>query len=188
MAGGRAGAEAVKTRRPYAEWLPRPEKQAPPWADRATALLDRRFRLWAVVMVLGIFVAVACLFTGEVAAMIVGPVLGAGGVLGAFLPERRLRAARRTGWRTAEVTISLNGGKDNYVLIAVRFADGSRIDLWSRPGSLTVPTLRYPPSLPAIIAGHGPAMSVLVPPNPPARDKPVLFGARAETYRWRPGN
>ncbi|MCR6488175.1 hypothetical protein M8542_35640 [Amycolatopsis sp. OK19-0408] len=170
----------------YEDWLPRPEKRAPPWADRATATLDRRFQLWAVVMVLGIFVAVACLFTGQVVAMIIGLLIGAGGVLGAFLPERRLRAARRTGWRKAEVTISLKPGEDKYALIAVRFADGSRIDLWSRPGSMTVPALAQPPGLPALVAGYGPAMSVLVLPNPPFREKPVLFGARAETYRWVP--
>lgn len=185
----------MKTRRPYAEWLPPPEKQAPAWADRAAATLNLRLRVWAALMVLGIMAGVALLFTGQVVAMVAGLVIAAGGSLFAFFAERRVRAARRTGWRTAAVTLSRNRGRDSYVSAAVRFADGSRIDAWSRPNSFAVPAAAYPyeaaaawhrPSLPVLVAGYGPAMTVVLLPDPPRRRKPVVFGARAETYRWRP--
>ena len=169
-----------------ADWLPPREKSAPAWSAHATAALERRFRRLAVFLVLEILVAVACLFSGQVLLMVAGPAIAAYGGYCGFAADRRAQAARRTGWRRAAVTVARVRSNDTSTAIAVRFADGSRIDLRSGQGGFAVRALAERPGLPAIVAGHGPAMTVLVLPNPPARDEPVLFGARAETYRWWP--
>ncbi|GLY42581.1 hypothetical protein Amsp01_086040 [Amycolatopsis sp. NBRC 101858] len=170
-----------------ADWLPAPEKSAPEWSAHGTAALERRFRRLAAFLVLEILVAVACVVSGQVPLMVIGPAIAAYGGYCGFVADRRAQAARRTGWRSAVVTVAgLRSRADTSAAIAVRFADGSRIALRSWQAGFAVRALAERPDLPAIVAGHGPAMTVLVPPNPPARDNPVLFGARAETYRWQP--
>ncbi len=177
---------AVKAPKRDADWLPPRTGREPPWAAHGAAVLERRFQGLAVVMVLTILVAVACLFTGQVVAMVLGPALAVTGGYVGFAAERRLRAARRTGWRDATVTLDRVATLGTSGTVAVTFADGSRIDLRPLRAGPAVKALSELPGLPAIIAGHGPAMTVLVPPNPPLRERPVLFPARAATYRWRP--
>lgn len=175
----------MKARERYADWLPPREGREPPWAAHGAAFLERRFQGWAVVMVLEILVAVACLFTGQVVAMVLGPALAATGAYAGFAAERRMRAARRTGWRSATVMLDRVATLGTSGTVAVTFADGSRIDLRPLQAGMAVKALSELSGRPAIIAGHGPAMTVLVPPKPPLRDRPVVFPARAATYRWR---
>jgi hypothetical protein len=168
------------------DWLPPREKREPAWAARAMAMQETRFRRLAAFFVLEILVAVACLFTGVVPVMVLGPVVAAWGGYCGFAAERRGKAARRTGWRRAAVTVGMMSTRDTSAAIAVRFADGSRIDLRSGQAGSAVRALAELSGLPAIVAGYGPAMTVLVLPNPPLREAPVLVGACAETYRWTP--
>src|SRR4051794_38409461 len=89
-----------------ADWLPPRKEREPVWAARGTAMLRARFRRLAVFMVLEIFFAVACLFTGQPAVIILGPVIAAYGGYCGFAAERRAQAARRTGWRKAAMTLA----------------------------------------------------------------------------------
>jgi hypothetical protein len=57
---------AVKAGERYADWFPPRDGGEPSWAAHGAAVLERRFQVLAVVMVLAILVAVACLFTGQV--------------------------------------------------------------------------------------------------------------------------
>lgn len=114
-------------------------------------------------------------------------VTGIGGYR-SFARRRQVAAARRTGRRTATVTLAgVTSTPTVSGTVAVRFSDGSRIDLRPWETRDAVRALSELPDLPALIAGHGAAaMTVLVLPKPPLREKPVLFAARAETYRWLP--
>lgn len=104
-----------------------------------------------------------------------------------FACHRQTIAARRTGWRTATATLTGVATLRTSGTVAVRFSDGSRIDLQPREAGSAVRALSELPDLPALVAGDGPAgLTVLIPLRPPLREKPVLFGARAETYRWLP--
>ncbi len=138
--------------------------------------------------VTGVLIAAGFLFAGFVVPAVGAAVLtGVPGCWG-FAYHRRTVAARRTGWRTATITLTGMGGTTRLRgTMAVRFSDGSRIDLRPGESNAAVRALSELPDLPALIAGDGPAgLTVLVPPKPPLREKPVLFGARAETYRWVP--
>ncbi|MGW4522803.1 hypothetical protein [Amycolatopsis sp. NPDC004378] len=137
--------------------------------------------------VLVILAAVAGLFTGQPVVVVLGPVFAAAAVLRAFFAQRRVLAARRTGWRAAKITLSRRGVRGEFAIVEVRFAEDSRIILSSRPGGFAMARLADLPRLRAIVAGYGPAMTVLVLEDPPLCAKPVLFGASAVTYRWRPG-
>ncbi|MEU7783318.1 hypothetical protein [Amycolatopsis sp. NPDC049159] len=176
----------VEGRERYADFLPPREKSEPAWSGQGTTVLERRFRRLAAFLVLEILIAVACLFSGQVPLMVLGPVIAVCGGYCGFAADRRAQAARRTGWRSAVVTVADVSWQAGSVPVAVRFADGSRLDLRSWQAGVAVRALT--PGLPAIVAGDGPAMTVLVPPNPPLRDGPVLFGARAEAARWRPAS
>jgi hypothetical protein len=169
------------------DWLPPREPDEPQWAARGTAVLDASLRWLVVSTVLGVLVAAVLLFAGLVLPMLA--VLVVAGVPGywTFARARQADAARRTGWRTATVTITTASGTRLPRSVAVRFADGSRIDLRPWEAGSAVRALGELPGLPALVAGSGPAaMTVLIPPKPPLREKPVVFGVRAETYRWLP--
>ncbi|MGW4060589.1 hypothetical protein ACWEGE_20045 [Amycolatopsis sp. NPDC004747] len=172
------------------DWLPPPERGEPEWAARGTAVLHTRFARWVFTTVAGVLIAAAFGFAGR-------PVPAAGaavftGVSGcwAFAVHRQAIAARRTGWRTATVTLAgVTSAERTSGAIAVRFPDGSRIDLRPLETNAAVRALSDVPDLPALIAGNGPAaLTVFVPPKPPWREKAVLFRARAATYRWLPGS
>ncbi|MEU5266251.1 hypothetical protein [Amycolatopsis sp. NPDC021455] len=173
------------------DWLPPREPREPDspheWAARGTAMLDASLRWLVGSTVLGVLVAAGLLFAGLVLPTLAVLVLA--GVPGywTFARARQAGAARRTGWRTATVTIATTGGTRLPGTVAVRFSDGSRIDLRPWEAGSAVRALGELPGLPALVAGAGPAaMTVFIPPKPPLREKPVMFGARAETYRWVP--
>jgi hypothetical protein len=171
------------------DWLPPPVPgKEPEWAAWGSATLQSRFACWVFATVAGILIAAAFSFAGLVVPAVGAAVLtGVPGYWG-FACHRRTVAAHRTGWRTATVTLTGMGATTRMRgTMAVRFSDGSRIGLlpWETNGA--VRALSELPDLPALVAGDGPAaLTVLIPPRPPLREKPVLFGARADTYRWLP--
>ncbi|MET8848790.1 hypothetical protein [Amycolatopsis sp. NPDC004625] len=171
------------------DWLPPREPGEPDGAARGAALLRARFARAVFATVPGLLVAAAWLFAGltvpAAAALVLTGIPG----YGAFVRHRQVLAARRTGWRTATVTLGAVASRRLPGTVAVRFSDGSRIDLRPVEGGHAVQALSELPGLPALVAGEGPAaMVVLVLPKPPVRDKAVLFGVRAETFRWLPGS
>ncbi len=168
------------------DWLPPRDPGEPEWAARGTAMLDTSLRWCVASTVFAVLFAAVFLFSGLVLPAI--GILVVAGVPGywTFARARQADAARRTGWRTATVTLEGVTRKSLPRTVVVRFSDGSRIDLRPWEGG-TMPALGDLPGLPALVAGSGPAaMTVLVPPKPPWREKPALFGARANTYRWLP--
>lgn len=173
------------------DWLPPPERGEPEWAAWGSATLQARFARWVFATVAGILIAAAFLFAGLVVPAVGAAVLTVVPGYWSVACHRRTVAARRTGWRTATVTLTgvwfttlrrpLGG------TVAVRFPDGSRIGLRPWETDSAVRALSELPDLPALVAGEGPAaLTVLIPPKPPRREKPVLFGACADTYRWLP--
>ncbi|MEU4524972.1 hypothetical protein AB0F52_40430 [Amycolatopsis sp. NPDC024027] len=137
--------------------------------------------------VVGVLIAAACLFAGLVVPAVGAAVLTVVPGYWSFACHRQAVAARRTGWRTATVTLTGVATLGTSGTVAVRFADGSRIDLRPREAGNAVQALSELPDLPALVAGDGPAaLTVLIPPKPPLREKTVLFAARADTYRWLP--
>ncbi|MEV7094677.1 hypothetical protein AB0M80_17760 [Amycolatopsis sp. NPDC051045] len=169
------------------DWLPPREPGEPAWAARGTVMLETRLRWPVIATVLGVLFAAVFLFSGLVVPAVA--ILAVAGVPGywSFARARQADAARRTGWRTATVTLTGGTGTRLPSTVVVRFSDGSRIDLRPWEGGRTVLALGDLPGLPAVVAGSGPAaMTVLVLPELPWREKPVLFGARTKTYRWLP--
>jgi hypothetical protein len=159
----------------YADWLPPRDGGEQPWTAHGAAVLERRFQVLAVVTVLAILVAVACLCTGQVVAMILGPALAATGGYAGFAAERRLRGLARRDRHPRPGGHARHGGNRR------RDLRGRQPDRAPAPAAgPAVKALSELPGLPAIIAGHGPAMTVLVLPNPRLRERPML------TYRWRP--
>jgi hypothetical protein len=175
------------------DWLPPPERGEPEWAAWGSAALQARFARWVFAAVAGVLIAAAFLFAGLVVPAVGAAVLTVVSGYWGFACHRRTVAARRTGWRTATVTlIGMGFPRMRFTVItlgtiAVRFSDGSRIDLRPWETNSAVRALSELPDLPALVAGNGPAgLTVLIPPKPPLREKPVLFGACADTYRWLP--
>jgi predicted alpha/beta hydrolase len=170
------------------DWLPPREPDEPTWSARGTAMLDANLRWYVVSTVLAVLFAGVFLFSGlPVPALGILVVAGVPGYW-SFARARQADAARRTGWRTATVTLTGVASTTRVSgTVAVTFSDGSRIDLRPWEAGSAVRALSELPGLPALVAGSGPAaMTVLIPPKLPWREKPVLFGARAETYRWLP--
>lgn len=113
--------------------------------------------------------------------------IGAAGSVGTLVRwRRRYRAVRVTGWREATATIGHVWPKSPGPAVAVKFADGSRIDLRMADGGWTVRALSELPDLPALVGGHGSAMVLLVLPRPPWWTRARVFAANSETYRWTP--
>jgi predicted alpha/beta hydrolase len=170
------------------DWLPPKEPGEPEWAAWGTARLDASLRRFVVSTVVAVLVAGVFLFSGLLVPA--AGILAVAAVPGywSYARARQADAARRTGWRTATVTLTGVGttGTAPTGTAAVRFSDGSRIDLRLRESGSAVRAVAGLPGLPALVAGAGPAMTVLIPPKPPWREKPVVFAARAETYRWLP--
>ncbi|UOX85344.1 hypothetical protein MUY14_26540 [Amycolatopsis sp. FBCC-B4732] len=102
--------------------------------------------------------------------------------------RRRHRAVRVTGWCEATATIGHVGPArpPRGPVVAVKFADGSRIDLRMADGRWSVRALSELPDLPALVGGHGSAMVLLVLPRPPWWTRTRVLAAKAETHRWTP--
>ncbi|WP_326955031.1 hypothetical protein [Amycolatopsis sp. NBC_01286] len=113
--------------------------------------------------------------------------IGVAGCVGTLVRwRRRYRAVRVTGWRDATATIGYVGPRSRGPAVAVKFADGSRIDLRMADSGWTVQALSELPDLPALVGGHGSAMVLLVLPRPPWWTRPRVLAAKAETHRWTP--
>ncbi|MDQ7802437.1 hypothetical protein Q5425_01745 [Amycolatopsis sp. A133] len=171
------------------DWLPPKEPGEPEWAAWGTARLDASLRRFVVSTVVAVLVAGVFLFSGLPVPAFGLLALAAVPGYWSFFRARQADAVRRTGWRTATVTVTgvSTTGTAPTGTAAVRFSDGSRIDLRLRESGSAVRAISELPGLPALVAGSGPgAMTVLIPPKPPWREKPVVFAARAGTYRWLP--
>src|SRR5881394_579548 len=95
----------MKAGRRYKNWLPSREEGAPAWSARGTAMLDAKFQVSVILAVVAVLFAVGTTMV-NLLFMVLGPVPAAFAGYGCFAAGRRLGAARRTGWRTAAVTIA----------------------------------------------------------------------------------
>jgi hypothetical protein len=122
-----------------ADWLP--PIRAVEGAAEAATLVARRFRRATIVAVIAVLCAALVLCSlliagGPVTAVLLFVPFAGGALFDCVRWYRRADAVERTGWRTATVTLGPMGPRLSPVPVAVKFADGSRIRLRSRPGLL----------------------------------------------------
>ncbi|UOZ11236.1 hypothetical protein [Amycolatopsis sp. WQ 127309] len=184
----------LERRRKIADSLPRPGRRGaraaggPEYTRLVREQSDRSafFVVLSAAMLLGA-APVGLASVGAGAVLFLVGAIGVASCVGNLVRwRRRYRAVRVTGWREATATIGHVGMEPPGPVVAVRFADGSRIDLRMVDGTWTVRALSELPGLPALVGGHGSAMVLLVLPRPPWWTRPRVFAAKARTYRWTP--
>jgi hypothetical protein len=177
------------------DWLPRPENEVAGALEYTRLVREQCDRqvFFGVLSVAALVVALpmSLASAGAGAVLLLVGVIGVLACVGTVVIwRRRYRAVRVTSWREAKATIGrvapTTSSTTRGPLVAVAFADGSRIDVRTTDGGWAVRALSELPDLPVLVGGHGSAMALLVLPRPPWWTRPRVFAAKAETYRWTP--